>query len=99
VLAAQAHRELRGEAAEHLVLRVHDVPAVHDFFSFRGVSLHCLTDRFQCAAKGANSSKKTAQPVENAPNPPICGGWKAPAHYPPDRAAVQYVLSDLKSAY
>jgi hypothetical protein len=52
---------------------------------------------FSCARKGANSSKKTAQPVEIAPNPPIKDGWRRRIHYASPLAAMQHTLSDLKS--
>ena len=42
VLAAQAHGDLRREAAEHLVLGVDDVPAVNHFLCFCGECLHHL---------------------------------------------------------
>ena len=42
VLAAQAHGDLRREATEHFILRVHDVPTVNHVFGFGAKCLHHL---------------------------------------------------------
>jgi len=42
VLAAQAHGDLGRKATEHLVLGVHNIPAVNDVLGFGGKCLHHL---------------------------------------------------------
>src|SRR6185369_435872 len=48
MLAAQAHRDLGGELAEHLALSVDHEPAVLDFACLRRVGFHCWRFKKRC---------------------------------------------------